>query len=149
MIKVIGESKMAQANHDYITDTIEHWKHIAPVIHEPQSLDDYDKLSALLDHLLDRVGEDENHELMGLVDIISNLIENYDEAHEDDFSHVTGIDALKFLMKQHGLKQTDLKEIGSQGVVSEVLNGKRQLNLSQIKSLAKRFHVSAATFIDS
>lgn len=139
---------MTQVNHDYIADTIKHWKHLAPVIHEPQNVDDYDKLSKLLDHLLDRVGEDENHELIGLVDIISRLIESYDETHEDDFSHVTGIDALKFLMKQHGLKQTDLKEIGSQGVVSEILNGKRQLNLTQIKNLAKRFHVSTATFID-
>jgi len=52
-------------------------------------------------------------------------------------------------MEQHKLKQNDLKnEIGSQGVVSEVLNGKRQLNVDQIKKLAKRFHVSASTFID-
>ena len=30
--------------------------------------------------------------------------------------------------KEHGLKQVDMKEIGSQGVVSEVLSGKRSLN---------------------
>lgn len=52
-------------------------------------------------------------------------------------------------MEQHGLDQSDLKnEIGSQGVVSEVLNGKRQFNLTHIKKLAKRFHVTPATFID-
>ena len=61
----------------------------------------------------------------------------------------SGIDALKFLMTQHGLDQSDFKkEIGSQGVVSEILNGKRQLNLSHIKKLAVRFGVKPATFID-
>jgi HTH-type transcriptional regulator/antitoxin HigA len=29
-------------------------------------------------------------------------------------------------MLDHNLKQTDLTEIGSQGVVSEILNGKRE-----------------------
>jgi HTH-type transcriptional regulator/antitoxin HigA len=52
-------------------------------------------------------------------------------------------------MKQHALNQRDLKnEIGSQGVVSEILNGKRQLNITQIKKLAERFRVSPVTFID-
>jgi len=38
-------------------------------------------------------------------------------------------------------------EIGSQGVVSEILNGKRELNVRQIRELANRFHVSPAVFI--
>ena len=52
-------------------------------------------------------------------------------------------------MEQHDLKQTDLNnEIGSQGVVSEILNGKRKLNVTQIRKLSERFKVSPATFID-
>ena len=54
---------------------------------------------------------------------------------------------LKYLMEQHGLKQTDLSEIGSQGVVSEILTGKRELNIRQVRALSKRFGVSAATFV--
>ena len=50
-------------------------------------------------------------------------------------------------MEEHGLKQADLPEIGSQGIVSEVLSGKRELNVRQIRALAKRFHVSPAVFI--
>ena len=61
----------------------------------------------------------------------------------------SGIDALKFLMEQHGLGQSDLKnKIGSQGVLSEILNGKQQLNLSHIKKLAVRFGVKPATFMN-
>ncbi|MFQ5787607.1 MAG: hypothetical protein ACE5H1_06455 [Thermodesulfobacteriota bacterium] len=32
------------------------------------------------------------------------------------------------MIEEHGLKQNDLKEIGSQGVVSEIMSGKRNLN---------------------
>jgi HTH-type transcriptional regulator/antitoxin HigA len=54
---------------------------------------------------------------------------------------------LAFLMEQHGLKQGDLKELGSQGVVSEILSGKRDLNVRQVRQLAKRFKISPAVFI--
>jgi HTH-type transcriptional regulator/antitoxin HigA len=50
-------------------------------------------------------------------------------------------------MEEHSLSQSDLPEIGSQGVVSEILNGKRKLNIRQIQALAKRFRVSPATFL--
>lgn len=139
----------ALAHNDFIQDTIQCWKKISPVIHEPQNTDDYEKLSSLLDNLLDVVGEDESHELMGLIDVISHMISIYDDEHYSFLEEGTGIDALKFLMEQHDLNQNDLKnEIGSQGVVSEILNGKRQLNVTQIRKLSKRFKVSPATFID-
>jgi len=35
-----------------------------------------------------------------------------------------------------------MQEIGSQGVVSEILNGKRQLNMRQIQALSKKFNIS-------
>ena len=139
----------ALAHRDFIDNTIQHWKHISSVVHEPQNDDDYGKLSSFLDKRLDKVGEDESHELMGLVDVISHMIAMYDEEHIEESEKGTGIDALKFLMEQHDLNQRDLKnEIGSQGVVSEILNAKRQLNVAQIRKLSERFKVSPATFID-
>ncbi|MBJ15335.1 MAG: transcriptional regulator [Legionellaceae bacterium] len=139
----------ALAQNDYLEDTIQHWKHISPIIHEPQTDDEYDQLASMLDRLLDIVGDDETHELMGLVDVMSHMISMYDDAHEEQSTEGRGIDALKFLMEQHGLDQSDLKnEIGSQGVVSEILNGKRQLNITHIRKLSERFKVSPATFID-
>jgi HTH-type transcriptional regulator/antitoxin HigA len=54
---------------------------------------------------------------------------------------------LRFLMDQHELRQSDLaEEIGTQGVVSEILSGKRDLNRGHIESLSKRFSVSPAVF---
>jgi HTH-type transcriptional regulator/antitoxin HigA len=50
-------------------------------------------------------------------------------------------------MVEHDLTQSHLSEIGSHGVVSEILNRKRELNVRQIRALANRFHVSLAVFI--
>ena len=50
-------------------------------------------------------------------------------------------------MEEKNLTQKDLSILGSQGVVSEILNGKRELNVRQIKALAEMFKVSPAVFI--
>jgi HTH-type transcriptional regulator/antitoxin HigA len=143
-----GMKMAALAREDYLENTIQHWKHISPVIHQPQNTDEYEKLSYFLDQLLDLVREDESHELMGLVDVISHMIAMYDEEHVESLEKGNSIDVLKFLMEQHALNQRDLKnEIGSQGVVSEILNGKRQLNVTQIRKLSERFNVSPATVV--
>ena len=130
-----------------LTKAIKYWSYIAPIVKYPKNKKQYVELTTQLDELLDIVGDNENHRLMGLVDSVSYLVSLYDEQelHEPK---IKGIDALKFLMKSHHLSQSDLSEIGSQGVVSEILRGKRLLNLRQIKLLAKRFKVDSSTFID-
>jgi HTH-type transcriptional regulator/antitoxin HigA len=116
--------------------------HIEPIRDQAH----YQYMVETLESLLEETGDDESHPLMGLVDIVGDLIADY-EAQHDTMPEATGVDALKFLMEQHGIKQADLSEIGSQGVVSEILNGKRALNVRQIKLLAERFSVSSATFL--
>lgn len=106
----------------------------------------YALMTQMLESLLDETGGDEHHPVMGLVDIVGDLIEDY-ETEQHHLPETHGIDALKFLMEQHGLKQGDLEEIGSQGVVSEILTGKRELNVRQIRALSERFGVSTATFL--
>lgn len=147
-MKVSGETNMAASRiKNDLRNTIKYWKYID--IREPLNDNDYERLSKILDQLLDMVGEDEDHELIGLVDVVSHMISMYDEQKNYQINQISGINALKFLMEQHGLNQSDLSaEIGSQGVVSEVLHGKRKLNINQIKKLAKRFSVSYETFID-
>ncbi len=83
---------------------------------------------------------------LSLNDPISVFIEKY-EAEHVPIPAAKPADVLRFLMREHDLRQSDLTEIGSQGVVSEVLTGKRELNARQIKRLAKRFNVSQAVFV--
>lgn len=106
----------------------------------------YQRMTDILNVLLNETGGDERHPAMPLVDIVGDLIADY-EATLPAMPEATGIDALKFLMDQHGLKQRDMQEIGSQGVVSEIISGKRDLNVRQIRLLAERFNVSPATFV--
>ena len=106
----------------------------------------YARMTEMLESLLKEAGGDERHPIMGLVDIVGDLIEDY-ETEQHSLPETTGIEALKFLMEQHGLKQSDLEEIGSQGVVSEILTGKRELNVRQVRALSERFGVSTATFL--
>lgn len=130
-----------------LAQAIKHWGYVAPLIKYPKNDKEFDQLAKQLDHLLEIVGENENHRLMGLVDIVSNIISEYESEHHP-LNRTNGVNALKFLMETNDLRQTDLPEIASQGVLSEILNGKRKLNLRQIKLLAKRFKVKPETFMD-
>lgn len=107
---------------------------------------EYDAAVNRLNELLDEVGTDEKHPLYGLLDTLGTLIAAYEQEHEP-LPPVSGADMLRFFMEEHGLRQGDLPEIGSQGVVSEILNGKRELNVRQIQALAARFGVSPAVFL--
>jgi HTH-type transcriptional regulator / antitoxin HigA len=131
-----------------LATAIKHWNYVAPLVAHPKTKKDVHTLEARLDELLDIVGENEKHPLMGLIDIVSDLIATYEEEHYSQLPSNKGVNALKFLMESHDLQQADLSEIGSQGVISEILRGKRDLNVRQIKLLAKRFHVTPSTFID-
>ena len=122
------------------------WPDMQPIFSVPHDQKHYNKLVSLLDTLIDEVGNNENHPLTSLMETIGSLIETYESQYINEIEG-NPIDALNALMDEHGLKQLDLSEIGSQGVVSEILSGKRQLNVRQIKILSKRFKVSPAVFI--
>ncbi len=122
------------------------WPDIQPIFSVPHNEKDYNKLVNLLDNLIDEVGNNENHPLSSLMETIGSLIETYESQYILELEG-NPMDTLNALMEEHGLKQSDLSEIGSQGVVSEILSGRRQLNVRQIKFLSKRFKVSPAAFI--
>ena len=122
------------------------WPDIQSIFSVPHNEKDYNKLVNLLDSLIDEVGNNENHPLTSLMETIGTLIETYESQYINEIEG-NSIDALNALIEEHGLKQLDLSEIGSQGVVSEILSGKRQLNVRQIKILSNRFKVSPAVFI--
>ena len=100
---------------------------------------------AALGRLLDAGAADESHPLADLAAILGELVGDYEDRQPR--AQVSGVDMLRFLMQQHGLSQRDLPEVGSQGVVSEVLAGKRTLNLRHARRLAERFGVGIEVFL--
>lgn len=108
---------------------------------------DYERVVAFMNSLLDVVGDDEAHELADLLDLVGQLVEDY-EGTRHVIPDAAPHEVLRFLLDQHGLTQTDLAaEIGGQSVVSDILSGKRAINARQAKALAVRFGVSAVAFL--
>ncbi len=122
-----------------------HWTNIAHLL-TIRNEREYNAAVKRLNELLDEIGTNEKHPLYSLLDTLATLIHAYEEEHYP-IPASTGADVLRFLMEEHGLTQSDLPEVGSQGVVSEILNGKRELNVRQIRALAERFRVSTAIFV--
>ncbi|MDH4216711.1 MAG: helix-turn-helix domain-containing protein [Gallionella sp.] len=108
---------------------------------------DYKRRVLVMDELLDRIGANESHRLMPLLDLVAREIETYESKHHA-LPEATPAEVLAYLMEEHQLKQTDLaEELGGQSIVSAVINGKRELNTRQVKALAKRFNVSPSVFL--
>lgn len=121
-----------------------HWSAISPLLtirKEEQYLESVERLN----NLIDEVGTDEQHPLYELLDTLGTVLHAYEQEHYP-MPDCTGAEVLQYLMEEHGITQSDLPEVGSQGVVSEILRGKRELNVRQIRALSKRFTVSPAVF---
>lgn len=126
--------------------TIQSLEQAAQYLFVPANEAECDRLIRLLDNLIDIVRDDETHPLANLMDVLGVLIETYEtQTIPEPPPDPTGV--LKLLMEEHNLKQKDFPELGSQGVVSEILSGKRALNLRQIRALSTRFKLPAAVFV--
>lgn len=130
----------------FVNEELEvHWANIAPLL-TIRNEREYNAAVKRLNELLDEIDDNEKHPLYSLLDTLGTLIHAYEEEHYP-IPDISGAEVLRFLMDEHGLTQSDLSEVGSQGVVSEILSGKRELNIRQIRSLAEKFKVSSAVFV--
>ncbi|MBN8285499.1 transcriptional regulator [Zoogloea sp.] len=103
------------------------------------------ELLAFVDEAFERFGDDDAHPIFGLVSIVADRIREY-EARVHPWPELPPHELLRALMVEHDIKQSELPEVGPQPVVSEVLSGKRALNLRQVAALAARFHVPMEVF---
>jgi len=122
------------------------WPQIKNIFSVPHTETEYDNIVSMLDNLIDEIGENEAHPLSSLMESLGNLIETYENKNIPTLAS-SPIESLRFLMEEHSLKQSELPEIGSQGVVSEILKGTRNLNIRQIKKLGSKFNISPLVFI--
>jgi len=105
----------------------------------------YEEMKGII-YALMRQSPDEPGQMANiLLNIFGILVEQYEDQHYS-ISESSPVEILEHLMDEHGLTQKDLPEIGSQGVVSEILRGHRQLNARQIQALSQRFKLSPALF---
>lgn len=106
----------------------------------------YDRMVALMNDLLDVVGDNEEHQLAGLLELVGDLVSNYEREHFT-IEASEPKDALRFLIEAKGLKQGDLSHIVAQGNLSNILAGRRKISATLAGKLGEFFGVSPALFI--
>ena len=115
--------------------------------HPPRPIKSEQELEStqqVIDSLLDKpmLSKDESDYL----NVLGTLVYEYEETQEL-IPDIYGIDLLKALLSEFGLKQKDLVPVfKTESIVSDVLNEKRQLTARHIKELADFFSVSPAVF---
>lgn len=129
-----------------LTKTVQVWPQISDVLLVPHTEAEYERAVALLDELIDEVGEDEAHPLASLMETLGTLIETYENSHLPE-PMGDPISSLQEFMTEHNLSAADLPELGDAAAVLEILQGRQELTLPQIRALAQRFGVSPTVFL--
>lgn len=116
--------------------------HLRPI----RSEEEYGRTVTLMNYLLDVVGDKENHVLVGLLDLVGELVEDYESNHFT-IEPSEPKEVLRYLIEIRGLKQGDLAEVVPQSNLSAILAGKRKISATLAGKLAKFFNVSPAIFV--
>lgn len=116
--------------------------HLRPIHGE----DDYDRMTDLMNVLLDAAGDDEGHPLSSLLELVSDMVSRYEQEHYS-IEPAEPKDALRFLMESRGLKQEDLSDVIQQSNLSSILSGKRKISAALAGKLGKFFGISPAVFV--
>ncbi|MGI0495444.1 helix-turn-helix domain-containing protein [Alkalinema pantanalense CENA528] len=110
-----------------------------------ESEEEYDRLLAITERL--HFKSDCTPEETALYQLLVTLIESYEQT-VDPIPAASPLEMLTYLMETSETRQADLVGIlGSSGVVSEVVNGKRTISKAQAKALGDYFQVSPSLFI--
>ena len=107
---------------------------------------DYDAVIAFLEEITDRMESPEDITYLGLVNLLAQNISTWEQENleiPDSAPH----EMLEFLMTQHQLRQTDLKDLVDQSALSKILRGERAISKKLAKALAEKFHVPISVFL--
>ena len=81
-----------------------------------------------------------------LIGLLTVLVEDF-ENQNYPVPEAGPLGVVRHLMEGHNLRQKDLVDVfGTESIVSDVLNGKRDLAKEHIRRLSRRFHVSPSVF---
>lgn len=106
----------------------------------------YDQMTSLMNSLLDVAGDNEDHALSGLLELVGDLVSIYEREHYA-IEPAEPKDSLRFLIEARGLKQDDLCAIVPQSNLSAILAGKRKISATLAGKFGKFFGVSPAIFV--
>jgi HTH-type transcriptional regulator/antitoxin HigA len=90
-----------------------------------------------------------NAEQQDYLDVLTEFVDEYDKAKKIRWPKISGLDTLKYLLEENGMSAADLSRIlgASRNLGAMILRGERRLTLAHVRTLAKRFRVSADLFL--
>lgn len=109
---------------------------------------EYRQALAVIEHFVFK--KERSLEELALYDLALMLVKDYESKTclMDDWRSQSPTEMLQYLLEASGKRQSDLVGIiGSSGIVSEVVNGKRSISKSQARKLGEIFQVSPSLFI--
>jgi len=115
----------------------------------PQTIKSEQGLAAaqdIIDSLVDK--RSLSQEERDFLSLLGTLVSEYERKHHP-IPDIYGVELLKVLIEEHGLRQKDLLPIfKTESIISDVLSGKRKLTIGHVQGLAKFFHVSPNVFFE-
>jgi HTH-type transcriptional regulator / antitoxin HigA len=106
----------------------------------------YTQLLAFVDEAFEQFGGNDQHPIFTLVSLAADRIRTYESENHSWPDASTPATRLAYLMESHSLSQKDLPTVAPQSVISEILSGKRKINLRQAQALAERFGIPMDVF---
>lgn len=111
-----------------------------PITSEEQAAATQEVIDALLDQ--EELSNDEAEYL----DVLGTLLHDYEEK-QDLIPDIYGVELLKVLLKERGMRQKELVPIfKTESIISAIMNGQRKFTVEHIQGLAEFFHCSTAVF---
>lgn len=118
-------------------------KALPRVIHNDKELEHVTAALLELDSL-ERPAPEER----ALADLLTTLIERYEQENYP-LRKASPVEIIHFLMEQRGLSAKDLTAVlGSKGITSEIINGKRNIGVATAVKLGEFFGVAPQLFIE-
>jgi HTH-type transcriptional regulator / antitoxin HigA len=115
-----------------------------------ETTEEYEKFLAVVERLMSRKITRTPEEDI-LFKLLVKLIVDYEEEtfNLKEWSQTAPHELLQHLMEARGMKQVDLVGVLSlsKGLVSLIVNGKREISKAQAKKLGELFNISSSVFI--
>ena len=109
---------------------------------------EYAAAAKVMEKLAVRGEDDLNKDELDYLDVLTDLVEAYDDTHYPEPDEGTPIDRLKALMQESGTSTADLgRLLGNSGLASQILLGRRQLSKAHIRILSRHFKLDADYFL--
>jgi len=90
-----------------------------------------------------------NSEQRDYLDVLTEFVDEFDKSKNVKWPKITAVDMLKHLLEAQGLAPADLSRLlgCSRNLGAMILRGERKLTLKHVRTLSRRFRVSADLFL--